>query len=71
MIEQQEGMTFGHDFGYSFPLSLLKRGKKKRRMNRKYRDQKSCLSAQSTKIYIFFRNREKNARNEQFLMELG
>ena len=37
----QKGMTFDHDYIYSFPLlsSLLKRGKKKRRMNSKYRDQ--------------------------------
>ena len=42
-------MTFDHDFGYSFPIfsSLLKKGKKKRRMSSKNRDQKSCLSARS------------------------
>ena len=54
----QKDMTFGHDFGYSFPVfsSLLKkRGKKKRRMNIKNRDQKTCLSARSfddDKIYL-------------------
>ena len=45
MIEQK-GMTFDQDFGYPFPL---KRGKKKRRMNSKIRDQKACLSARSEK----------------------
>ena len=42
-------MTLDHDFGYSFLLfsSLLKRGKKKRRINSKNGDQKSCLSARS------------------------
>ena len=47
---EQKGITFDHDFGYSFPLfsSLLKkRGKNKRRINSKNRDQKSCLSAPS------------------------
>ena len=46
---EQKGMTFNHDFGYSFTLfsSLLKGGKKKRRMNSKNRDQNVCLSAQS------------------------
>ena len=42
-----KGMTFDHDFSYSFHLfSYLrkKRGKKKRRMDSKNRDQKSCLS---------------------------
>ena len=41
---EQKGMTFYNDCGYSHPLfsSLLKkRGKKK--INRKNRDQKSCL----------------------------
>ena len=41
-------------FGYSLPLfsSLLKkRGKKNSRMNRKNRDQKSCLSARSFRYY--------------------
>ena len=64
-------MTFDLDFGYSFPLfsSLLKkRGKKKRRMNDKNRDQKSYLSARyllwyeqindftAVWLYIFFIN---------------
>ena len=43
---EQKGMTFDHDFGYSIPLfsSLLKNiGKKKRRINYKNRDQRSCL----------------------------
>ena len=43
---EHKDMTFDHDFGYSFPLfsSLLKkRGMKKRRMNMKNRDKKSCL----------------------------
>ena len=42
-------MTFDHDYGCSFPLfsSVLKKGKKKRRMNNKKFDQKSCLSARS------------------------
>ena len=47
MIEQK-GMTFDHNFGYSFPLfsSLLKkRGQKKRRMVSK--NQELCLSARS------------------------
>jgi hypothetical protein len=42
MIEQK-GMTFDHDFGYSFPLFLFppkKRGKKKRRMYSTNREQK-------------------------------
>ena len=53
-------MTYNHDFGYSFPLfsSLLKKGKKKRRISRHFFDFKSCLSAQSIKIsqtsLIFF-----------------
>ena len=40
MIEQK-GMPFDQDFGYSLPFSLpsKKRGKKKRRMNSKNRDQ--------------------------------
>ena len=41
--DRAEGMTFDHDFGYSFPLFLFppkKRGKKKRKMNSKNRDQK-------------------------------
>ena len=60
---EQKGMTFDHNFGYSFPLfsSLLKkRGNKKRRMNRKIRDQKSCLSARS-----FFNTQTIHARHEQ------
>ena len=42
-------MTFDHGFNYYFPLfsSLLKKGKKKGRMNIKNRDQKSCLSVRS------------------------
>ena len=48
MIEHKE-MTFYHDFGYSFPLFFppKKNGKKKRIMNSKKRDQKSCLSSRS------------------------
>ena len=45
---EQKGTTFEHYFGYSYPLftSLLKNSlKKKRRMNSKNRDQKSCLAA--------------------------
>ena len=51
MIEQK-GMTFDHDFGYHFHLfsSLLKKVKKKRRMNSKYRDQNLYLSARSNNI---------------------
>ena len=47
---EQKGMTFDHDFGYYCPLfsSLLKKGKKKRRMNTKNHDKKSCLLARST-----------------------
>ena len=48
---EQKGMTFEHDFGYSFHLfsSLLKKERRKRRMNSKVRDEKSCLSARSSK----------------------
>ena len=52
MIEKK-GLDFDHDFGYSFPLFsflLKKRGKKKRSMNSKNRDQNSCLSALSDKF---------------------
>ena len=48
---EQKGMTWNHDFGYSFPLfsSLLKkRGKKKRRIISKNCDCNSCLSARSS-----------------------
>ena len=41
---EQKGMTFEHDFSYSFPLFLLspkKRGKKKSRMKSKKRDKKN------------------------------
>ena len=51
---EQEGMTFDHNFGCSLPLlsSLLKkRGEKKRRMNSKNRDQKSCISARSFVVF--------------------
>ena len=41
-------MTFDHDFGYSLPSK--KRGKKKRRMKSKNRDQKPCLSARSNRV---------------------
>ena len=46
---EQKGMTFDLVFGYSFSLFsyLIKRGKKKRSMNSKNRDQKSCLAARS------------------------
>ena len=47
---EQKGMTLDHDFGYSIPVFsfLLKKiEKKKRRMNNKNYDQKSCLSARS------------------------
>ena len=49
-----KGMNVVYDFGCSYPLfsSLLKkRGKKKRRMNSRNRDQKSCLSARSNCCY--------------------
>ena len=50
MIEQK-GVTFDHDFGYSFPLfsSLLKKEERIKGELRasKNRDQKSCLSARS------------------------
>ena len=47
---EQKGMTFDHDFVNSFSIfsSLLKkRGKEKRIMNSKNRDQKACLSTRS------------------------
>ena len=47
---EMKGMTFDHDFGYSFPLfsSLLKNtGKKKRRKKLQNRHQNSCLSVRS------------------------
>jgi len=49
MIEQK-GMAFDHDFGFYFSPFLIpfkKRWKKKRRMNSKNRDKKSCISARS------------------------
>ena len=57
---EQKGITFDHDFDYSFPLfsSLLKKsGKKKRRMNKQSRGKKACLSARSplkeNRCYIY------------------
>ena len=44
---EQTGMSFDNDFGYSFSLPSYKSWKKKSRINRKNRDQKSCLSARS------------------------
>jgi hypothetical protein len=47
-----KGMTFDHDFGYSFPLfysPLKKEGRRKEERIRKNRDQKSSLSARSLK----------------------
>ena len=47
---EQKGMTFNHDFGYSFLLfsSLLKIEERRREeWISKNRDQKSCLSARS------------------------
>ena len=48
--DRAERHDFYHDFGYSFSLFLFptkKRGKKRKRMKSKNRDQKSCLSARS------------------------
>ena len=52
----QIGMTFDHDFGYSFPLFPFlpkKEERRKREWFSKNRDQKSCLSNRSwRKIWI-------------------
>ena len=55
----KKGMTFDHYFGYSFPLlssHVKKEGRRKGdRMNKKSRDQKSCLSDRSRYwTYYFF-----------------
>ena len=53
---EQKGMPFDHGFGYSFLLFsflLKKRQKRKRERRSKNRDQKSCLSARSTKVYKY------------------
>ena len=42
---EQKGMTFDHDFCYSFSFSLIVGGKRKGENNNKSRGQKSCLSA--------------------------
>ena len=60
MIEQK-GMAFDQDFIYSlslFSFILKKRGKKKRRMNNKNCDQKSCFSARSYIIKSFLENQK-------------
>ena len=42
---EQKGMTFDHDFGYSFIFTLKKEGRRKGEYNSKNYDQNSCLSA--------------------------
>ena len=62
---EQKGMTFDHDFSHSLPLfsSLLKKGKKKRRMKSKYRDH----GLRKSSIYPFTfrvqRNKKINSTN--------
>ena len=70
---EQKGMTFDHDFGYSYPLftSLLKnREKKKRKMNSKKRDQKSCLSVRKNREKKKWRMNSKNRdQKSTFLLD--
>ena len=49
-------MTLDHDYGYYFSLissHIKERGNKKRRMNGKNRNQKSCISAHSEIITYY------------------
>ena len=81
---EQKGMTFDNDFRYYCPLFsfLLKKGKKKRRMNTKNHDQKSCLSARSTidkvdfnlfllifSTHFFIKSHKKRCSNMPFLLK--
>ena len=53
---QQKGMTFHHDFGYSFISPFLfppkKRGEKKK-MNSKNDDKKSCFLLDPQMFYLY------------------
>ena len=52
---EQKGMIVDHDFGFSFPLFSLKKGKNKRRMKRKIvvKSMPFC-SIISTKTFLVF-----------------
>ena len=54
---EQKGMTFDHDFSYSFPhfSSLLKNREEKRRIKQKNPNQKACLSARSYNFQCIFK----------------
>ena len=59
---EQKGMTFDHDFCYSFSFSsslLFLGGKRKGGKNNQGRDQKACLSAGSAKKY-----QQRNKQNK-------